>query len=118
MKKVLALIILAVLILNAPAFAVEPLQPAKAGSKLARGLTNVATCWGEYFNQLTTATEKSPDYLSAFFLDIFRGTAYTIKRAAVGVYDVVTFPFPGTTNYGPVMQPETVVGVAAEAVAN
>jgi len=118
MKKILAFVIVMAMISSFSAFAVEPIQPAKAGSKLARGLTNVATCWGEYFNQLTPATEKSPDYLTAFFMDIFRGTAYTIRRAGVGLYDIVTFPFPGNTNYGPVIEPPTVVNVAAEAVAN
>jgi putative exosortase-associated protein (TIGR04073 family) len=118
MKKFLAILVILTMAFSASAFAADPVKPAQAGSKLARGLTNIVTCWGEYFTQLTPATDKSPDYLTAFFFDILRGTAYTFRRAGVGLYDVVSFPFPGKTNYGPVIQPETVFSQTMEAVAN
>ncbi len=118
MKKILSILIVLIMVLGVQVFAAETSQPAKAASKLARGLTNVSTCWGEYFTQLPAAENKSPDYLTGFFYDIFRGTAYTIRRAAVGLYDVVSFPFPGRTNYGPVIEPETVVTPTADALTN
>lgn len=118
MKKTLAIAVVLIMVFSLPAFAAEQSKPNMAGSKLSRGVTNLATCWGEYFVQMPTAVDKSPDYLTAFVFDSVRGTGYTIRRALVGLYDVVTFPFPGKTNYGPVIQPETIFDKTMEVVAN
>lgn len=116
MKKILSIFTILVMVFSVSVFAEETAQTGKAASKLARGLTNLATCWGEYFMQLPEAEEKSPDYLTGLFYDIFRGTAFTIRRAVVGIYDIISFPFPGKTNYGPVIKPATVVTPTAEAL--
>lgn len=118
MKKTLVFLMILILMGSLPVVAADQLKPNQAASKLARGITNIATCWGEYFTQLPTAIDKSPDYLTGFLYDVVRGTAYTIRRAGVGVYDVVSFPFPGKTNYGPVIQPETVFTKAVEVLTN
>lgn len=116
MKKVLVFFGIAMIILSASAVAADLPDASKAASKFSRGVTNFATCWGEYFVQLPTSIEKSPDYLTGFLYDVVRGTGFAIRRAAVGVYDVVTCPFPGQTNYGPVIQPETIFTKSIEPV--
>lgn len=88
----------------------------KALTKFSRGVTNIVSSPGEYATQTPTAMEQSPDYLTGFLMTIGRGTGYMLLRAASGIYDVVTFPFPGPTNYGPIMQPETIFDKAADSV--
>lgn len=86
----------------------------KALTKFSRGVTNVATSPGEFINQIPTAMEQSPDYLTGTIMWIGRGIGYTLLRAGAGIYDLATFPFPGKTDYKPIMQPETIVTKVAE----
>jgi len=37
-----------------------------------------------------------------------------LLRAGAGIYDVATFPFPGATQYKPIMKPETIVTKVAD----
>ena len=108
MKKILSVLIVLVMVCSVSALAADQFDPGKAASKLSRGVTNLATCWGEYIVQAPEAMDKTPDYLTGFLYDLFRGTAYTIQRAGVGLYDVLTFPFPGGTDYKPVVEPATI----------
>ena len=108
MKKILMFLSIAMLIVSVSGIAADMPDASKAASKFARGATNVATCWGEYITQLPTSIEKSPDYLTGFVYDLVRGTGFTIRRAAVGLYDMATCPFPGKNDYAPVIQPETI----------
>ncbi len=109
MKKVILFLSIAVVVMSVSAFAAELPDASKAASKFSRGASNVATCWGEYITQLPKSIESSPDYLTGFVYNIFRGTAFTVRRAAVGLYDMVTFPFPVPAKYAPVIEPETIV---------
>jgi len=93
----------------AAAPAVEKMNSNKALAKFSRGVANIATSPGELVTQMPTAMEQSPDYLSGFVMGIGRGIGYSLLRASAGIYDVVTFPFPGPTDYKPVMKPETIV---------
>lgn len=114
MKKLLVLLCITMLLASAPGTAADMPDASKAAGKFSRGATNVATCWGEYFTQLPKAVESSPDYLTAIVYGALRGTAFTVRRAAVGLYDMATSPFPGKNNYAPVIQPETVFTKAVE----
>lgn len=87
----------------------QEMDSGKALTKLSRGVTNIATSPGEFVNQVPAAMEQSPDYLTGFFVLLGRGLGYMFLRAGAGIYDLATFPFPGKTNYGPIMKPETIV---------
>jgi putative exosortase-associated protein (TIGR04073 family) len=93
---------------------VEEMSSNKALTKFSRGVTNVVTSPGEVINQMPTAIEQSPDYLTGFIMTVGRGIGYTLLRFGSGIYDIATFPFPGKTDYKPIMQPETIVTKVAE----
>ena len=93
---------------------VEKMNSNKALTKFSRGVTNVATSPGEFINQMPIAMEQSPDYLTGFIMTLGRGLGYTCRRFGAGIYDLATFPFPGPTDYKPVMQPETIADKVAE----
>ena len=95
---------------------VEKMNSNKALTKFSRGVTNIVSSPGEYATQTPAAMEQSPDYLTGFLVTLGRGTGYMLLRAASGIYDIATCPFPGKTNYGPIMQPETIFEKAADSV--
>ena len=110
MKKVIFLLGVMIVLSSACATAslVENMDSEKALTKFSRGVTNLATSPGEYVYQIPKAMKDSPDYLTGYIMAIGRGTGYMLLRAASGIYDLVTFPFPGKTHYGPIMKPETI----------
>ena len=68
--------------------------------KLGRGLSNTFEIvrWGEYRRTMEqTALFDSPD--SAYGVGTVRGVNRTLARTGIGLYEVVTCPFPP---YGPV----------------
>lgn len=79
-------------------------------TKLSRGITNVVTSPGEFVMQIPPSVERTNNYLMAGLLTIFRGTGFTVVRAATGVFEVVTFPIPfkAFKKYGPVYEPATI----------
>ncbi len=86
----------------------------KALTKFSRGVSNVATSPGEFVTQMPVAMEQSPDYLTGFIMSVGRGLGYSLLRAGAGIYDMATFPFPGPTDYKPIMKPETIVEKIAD----
>jgi len=116
MKK-FALLLAVVLTLSAAhaeAAVAEKMNSNKALIKFSRGVTNVATGPGEFVNQIPTAMEQSPDYLTGFIMGLGRGIGYTLLRVGAGIYDVATFPFPGASDYKPIMKPETIADKVGE----
>ncbi len=107
-------LMLSFFVARAHAELVKEMNSNKALTKFSRGLTNVATSPGEFVNQIPTAMEQSPDYLTGSVMLLGRGIGYTLLRAGSGLYDLATFPFPGKTNYGPIMKPETIVTPVGE----
>lgn len=101
MKKFLGLLLVTLLISGGSAFAGDP------STKLGRGLTNIVTAPGEYVIRTIELT-RDHDPVVSFFGGLVRGTFYTVGRALTGIYEVVTFPFPGPTNYEPLWEPATV----------
>ncbi len=99
---------------HAEASVVEKMNSNKALTKFSRGVTNVATSPGEFVTQIPTAMEQSPDYLTGFVMSIGRGIGYSLLRAGAGIYDIATCPFPGPTDYKPIMKPETIFEKAAD----
>ena len=98
----------------AEAAVVEKMNSNAALTKFSRGMTNMATSPGEFVNQIPAAMEQSPDYLTGSIVWIFRGIGYALLRAGAGIYDVATFPFPGPTDYKPIMKPETIFDKAVD----
>lgn len=111
MKKIALFLAVALALSSAYAEAalVEKMNSNKALTKFSRGVTNVATSPGEFVTQMPTAMEQSPDYLTGFIVSLGRGLGYGLLRAGSGIYDIATCPFPGPTNYKPIMKPETIV---------
>ncbi len=101
--RVSIILVSAMLLLPSTASAGNPLE------KLARGITNVATSPGEFIYQMDPAIDSAPDVVTGYVMGIFKGAFYTIKRAGVGLYDILTFPIPRPCDYAPVYEPETLV---------
>lgn len=78
-----------------------------AGDKLVRGLANVFLGFIEIPRNIhnTTAEES---LLVGWTVGTGKGIGFTVLRLVVGVYEVVTFPFPLPTDYVPVYRPEFV----------
>jgi putative exosortase-associated protein (TIGR04073 family) len=99
---------------HAEASVVEKMNSNKALTKFGRGVTNVVTSPAELVTQIPPAMEQSPDYLTGFIVSIGRGIGYGLLRAGAGIYDIATCPFPGPTDYKPIMKPETIFEKAAD----
>ena len=113
---------LAILLIVSNAYAggelIKEMNSHKALAKISRGLTNIAAAPGEILTQMPAAMEQSPDYLTGFFMAAGRGIGYGLLRLGSGIYDVATFPFPGKTNYKPIMQPETIADKVLDYASN
>ena len=117
MKKLALFLALALAFSSVPAEAalVEKMDSTKALNKFSRGVTNVVTSPGEFVTQIPPAMEQNPDYLTGFIASLGRGIGYTLLRAGAGIYDIATCPFPGPTNYKPIiMKPETIFEKAVD----
>jgi len=73
--------------------------------KLQRGFLNVALSPIEISNELSKEV-RNDTFPPSWVAGLGRGAVYTVGRALVGVYEMVTFPFPYPANYKPVLQPE------------
>lgn len=115
-------LLLAILSVVSSAYAAEDLMcqmnSNKALTKISRGITNVATSPGELITQMPTAMEQSPDYITGFLMAAGRGIGYSLLRLGAGLYDVITFPFPGKTDYKPIMQPATIADKVLDYASN
>ena len=76
------------------------------GSKLGRGLTNIVASPLEYVIQ-TAELADTHDSLTAFFGGLANGTWFMLERIGVGLYEIVTFPIPLPSHYGPVLEDAT-----------
>lgn len=73
--------------------------------KLQRGFLNVALSPFELSNELSKEV-RNDTMPPSWVAGLGRGACYTVGRALVGVYEMVTFPLPLPANYAPVLQPE------------
>ncbi len=71
--------------------------------KLGRGVCNVATSPYELIYQ-TSRVNNSDGPFAASTFGILKGFSMVLVRAAVGLYEVVTFPFPVPKNYEPILK--------------
>ncbi len=73
--------------------------------KLQRGFLNVALSPFELSNELSKEV-RNDTFPPSWVAGLGRGACYTVGRALVGVYEMVTFPIPYPADYKPVLQPE------------
>ena len=103
MKKVIAILIVFGIVLSAGSVATAEDGPVK---KLGRGITNVATSPLDLIKGMGDATQES-GILAGLTWGVLKGTVNVVKRAAVGVYEVATFPIPLPKDYAPILdEPE------------
>lgn len=75
-------------------------------SKLGRGVANIATSPLEYIYQIMELRDDH-DEVTAFLGGLVNGTRFMAQRICVGAYEILTFPLPFPSKYGPVMNPDT-----------
>lgn len=81
---------------------------ADAGTKFARGLSNTAFGWFEIVNEIGNESDRHGPIIG-FPSGMIRGAVFGIGRTLVGVYEIITFPFPnGKKEYAPLVLPESV----------
>ena len=106
-KRAMALVVGLVVViggLGARAMAEEMVSPA-AAQKAVRGLTNtglgvvVELPKTVYYDTL----EDGPLY--GLTVGVLEGLSWGIARMLVGIYEVVTFPFPAPEGYRPILTP-------------
>ncbi|MEI7752330.1 MAG: exosortase system-associated protein, TIGR04073 family, partial [Candidatus Omnitrophota bacterium] len=105
MKKYLLALGVAALILTSvvsAAFAADE----NAFTKFGRGLANIATSPGELYTQ-PILLMKDQAASTAIFGGLLKGTAMFVAREFVGIYEVLTFPFPVPKGYRPIIEPAT-----------
>lgn len=78
-----------------------------AGDKLVRGLANVFLGFIEIPRNVHNTTEEE-SLLAGWTVGLGKGVGYTVLRMVVGLYEVVTFPFPVPKDYVPVFEPDYV----------
>jgi putative exosortase-associated protein (TIGR04073 family) len=93
---VLSLVILSILAMTKDAYCDDALK------KLGRGLANCFTCPIEILEQVKRVN-NSDGPMAAFSYGVLKGVGMTVVRAAVGVYETVTFPFPLPKEYKPIL---------------
>ncbi len=105
MKKVIALLIVAGLLFSVPAHAiVEDVDNITKGpiKKLGRGVSNLVTCPLEFTKGIGDAKDERGIF-AAMTWGVLQGTFNIVKRAMVGVYEIVTFPIPLPRDYKPIL---------------
>ncbi len=102
-KYFLALLVAALVLMNlaSPALAKDD-----AFTKFGRGVTNIAISPAELYTQ-PLLLSKSCEPAIAIFGGLFKGLSMFVVREVVGVYEVITFPFPIPKGYGPIIEPAT-----------
>lgn len=79
-----------------------------AAAKFGRGFTNLAGSPLELFIQPVRIATIDHKPALTWTLGPFQGLYFMVVRAVVGVEEMLTFPWPGPTHYGPILLPETV----------
>jgi len=81
--------------------------PARIGTKLIRGVTNMVTGVGEIPKQIYLIGHKE-GWVQGVFRGPLEGIGMCIARTVAGAYEVATFPIPLPPSYQPMLLPEYV----------
>ena len=102
MKKIIISLGIAAFILSlaAPAVLAEDNRTTKFG----RGIANIVISPVEFYTQpvLMSVDHEAP---IAIFGGLLKGGGMFRAREAVGIYEVLTFPFPMNNGYKPILNP-------------
>jgi putative exosortase-associated protein (TIGR04073 family) len=93
---VFGIIILFAVILSTPAYCDTWVK------KFSRGVCNMLTAPVEIPAQMRTVGNAEGPTVGVTY-GLLKGVGVCIKRELVGIYEVVTFPFPIPRNYAPIM---------------
>lgn len=81
---------------------------ADAGTKLGRGISNVAFGWFEIVNEIGNESDRHGLWIGVP-TGTLRGAVLGVIRTLAGALEIVTFPFPnGERGYAPLLLPESV----------
>lgn len=80
-----------------------------AWTKFGRGLQNTLFGWMEILYQPTAIHKDGVEWPIAVPAGILKGIPWALARTGVGLYEVVTFPFPVPEGYKPIMKPESLL---------
>ena len=101
MKKVVALLIIAILLFacsaNADDLAKGPVK------KLGRGIANIFGSPFYFIKGIGDTVDKN-GWMAGMTWGVFNGTVEVVKRVSVGAYEVATFPVPVPENYKPILE--------------
>jgi len=78
-------------------------------SKAGRGIHNMLFGWAEVFYRPYEMHAEGVGWHSALPGGLIKGVGYAVARTLTGAYELVSFPFPGSNEYGPILQPESVI---------
>ena len=81
-----------------------------AWNKLARGTLNLCVSPLEFFQGISDGVNEQEDLALGISTGVSSGLWNTAKRAAVGIYEIVTFPFPFPKGYAPVIEEPRFLG--------
>lgn len=83
----------------------EPIPHTKWG-KAGRGSSNLLLGWTEMAYQPFLMAEEGHRWPVALGGGLIKGFCYGLNRMAVGLYELITFPFPIPKDYRPIIEPE------------
>jgi putative exosortase-associated protein (TIGR04073 family) len=90
--------------LGTAAFA-EELVPPAAAEKAVRGLANAGLGLGVELPKTIYYDTLEDGPLYGLTVGVLEGLSWGIARTLVGIYEVVTFPFPAPEGYRPILTP-------------
>lgn len=106
MKRYVIFILIALALTSSAAFAAE-LEPAGTPwRKLQRGFANIGAAPIFEISNEMARHKKEDAFPPTWFTGFGRGALYGVGRVMAGAYEVVTFPLPLPSGYGPVVEPE------------
>jgi putative exosortase-associated protein (TIGR04073 family) len=88
--------------------AADALDAHSAGDKLVRGLANTFLGVLEIPRNIHNTTQAENSLLEGWTVGLGKGLGQAVLRTGVGLYEVVTFPFPIPEGYRPIIEPEFV----------
>lgn len=100
LKVVVAILLVFTFLAQAPSVFAEENT---SGAKLKRGALNLLTCWLEVPRQIKAVTLEN-DPIAGITVGTAKGIGFTVARAVVGVFDLVTFYLRPYNE--PIMEPD------------
>jgi putative exosortase-associated protein (TIGR04073 family) len=92
-KRILVLLLVVVLLAAVPVFAAEGVKEQNAGTKLARGFTNLIGCWLELPKQVILVS-KDENLFHGLTYGFVKGIGMGFFRLADGAFETVSCVIP------------------------